>query len=60
PVETCSTPIITNRENRIIGAIGVQTIYYDLKGTPLGTQKPTASGIYIEKHGKNIKKVMVK
>ncbi|MDR2580099.1 MAG: hypothetical protein LBC85_03790 [Fibromonadaceae bacterium] len=32
-------------------------LYYDLKGTPLGTQKPTAPGVYIEKHGTQIKQI---
>ncbi|MDR2580624.1 MAG: hypothetical protein LBC85_06500 [Fibromonadaceae bacterium] len=34
-------------------------LYYDLKGTPLGTTKPTAPGVYIEKHGKQIRKIAV-
>jgi len=34
--------------------------YYSLKGTPLGTVKPTASGIYIEKIGKHVRKIVVK
>ncbi|MCL2101234.1 MAG: hypothetical protein FWH22_05925 [Fibromonadales bacterium] len=55
-----ATPIIANRENRLIGAIGVQTIYYDLKGTPLGTIKPTTPGVYIEKQGKQTKRIVVR
>ncbi|MCL2100634.1 MAG: hypothetical protein FWH22_02835, partial [Fibromonadales bacterium] len=35
-------------------------IYYDLKGTSLGTQKPTSPGIYIEKIGTQTKRIMVK
>ncbi|MCL2102350.1 MAG: hypothetical protein FWH22_11635, partial [Fibromonadales bacterium] len=57
--ECKATPIL-NRENRIIGAIGVQTIYYNLKGEPLGTQKPTIPGIYIEKQGTQTKKIMIR
>jgi hypothetical protein len=53
-------PIIPNPENPKIGGIGVQTTYYNLRGQPLGTAKPTTPGIYIEKHGKNVRKVMVK
>jgi len=34
--------------------------YYNLNGTPLGTHKPTTPGIYIEKVGKNAKKILVK
>jgi hypothetical protein len=35
-------------------------LYYDLKGTPLGTTKPTAPGVYIEKHGKHVRKIAVR
>jgi hypothetical protein len=34
--------------------------YYNLKGKPLGTQKPTAPGVYIEKSGKNFRRVVVR
>jgi fibro-slime domain-containing protein len=64
PSETCGAtpiiPIIPNPENPKIGAIGVQTIYYNLKGTPLGAIKPATPGIYIEKTGKLIRKIIVK
>ncbi|MDR2581221.1 MAG: leucine-rich repeat protein [Fibromonadaceae bacterium] len=40
-------------------ASSVQT-YYDLKGTPLGTTKPTAPGVYLEKHGKHMRKIAVR
>ena len=53
------TPI-QNRENPIIGAIGVQTTYYNLKGEPLGTIKPTVPGVYIEKQGKLTKRIVVR
>jgi uncharacterized repeat protein (TIGR02543 family) len=60
PTEACqATPIIPNRENPKIGAIGVQTKYFNLHGTPLGTTKPTTPGVYMERHGNNVKKIMV-
>ncbi|MDR2579967.1 MAG: cadherin-like beta sandwich domain-containing protein [Fibromonadaceae bacterium] len=52
------TSIFANRENPKIGAIGVQT-YYNLKGTPVGTIKPTIPGVYIEKHGEQMRKIVV-
>ncbi|MCL2101285.1 MAG: hypothetical protein FWH22_06180 [Fibromonadales bacterium] len=57
-----TTPIITNRENPLIGIIGVQTIYYNLKGEPLGTQKPTTPGLYLVKNTKTgqIQKIIVR
>ncbi|MDR2579409.1 MAG: hypothetical protein LBC85_00245, partial [Fibromonadaceae bacterium] len=54
-----NTPIIPNPENPKIGAIGVQT-YYNLHGQPLGTQKPTIPGVYIEKRGKYMRKIAVR
>jgi uncharacterized repeat protein (TIGR02543 family) len=54
------TSIFANPENPKIGAIGVQTRYYNLHGTPLGTTKPTAPGVYIEKHGKYVRKIAVR
>ncbi|MCL2101590.1 MAG: hypothetical protein FWH22_07755 [Fibromonadales bacterium] len=54
-----NTPI-QNRANPIIGVIGVQTIYYNLKGEPLGTIKPTTPGVYIEKQGKQTKRIVVR
>ncbi|MDR2580253.1 MAG: hypothetical protein LBC85_04585, partial [Fibromonadaceae bacterium] len=54
-----ATSIFANRENPKIGAIEVQT-YYTLKGTPLGTTKPTAPGVYLEKHGKYTRKIAVR
>ncbi|MDR2581591.1 MAG: hypothetical protein LBC85_11450 [Fibromonadaceae bacterium] len=35
-------------------------LHYNLKGTPLGTAKPTATGVYIEKHGKHTRKILIK
>ncbi|MDR2579489.1 MAG: InlB B-repeat-containing protein, partial [Fibromonadaceae bacterium] len=54
------TSIFANRENPKIGAIGVQTRYYNLRGTPLGTTKPTAPGVYLEKRGKYTRKIAVR
>jgi uncharacterized repeat protein (TIGR02543 family) len=54
------TSIFANPENLKIGAIGVQTKYYTLKGTPLGTTKPTAPGVYLEKHGKHVRRIAVR
>jgi len=34
--------------------------YYSLKGIPLGATKPTNPGVYIEKHGSNVQKIVVK
>ncbi|MDR2580710.1 MAG: hypothetical protein LBC85_06930, partial [Fibromonadaceae bacterium] len=38
---------------------GVAPAYYNLHGQPLGTAKPTAPGVYIEKHGNQTKRVTV-
>jgi uncharacterized protein (TIGR02145 family)/fibro-slime domain-containing protein len=35
-------------------------VFYNLRGQPIGTTKPTAPGVYIEKTGKYIRKIMVK
>ncbi|MDR2580491.1 MAG: InlB B-repeat-containing protein, partial [Fibromonadaceae bacterium] len=51
--------IFANRENPKIGAIGIQT-YYDLKGTSLGTTKPTAPGVYLEKHGTHVRRIAIR
>ncbi|MCL2100550.1 MAG: hypothetical protein FWH22_02415, partial [Fibromonadales bacterium] len=56
----CKTTPIFNRENPVIGVIGVQTIYYTLKGEPLGNAKPATPGVYIEKQGKQTKRIVVK
>ncbi|MCL2261538.1 MAG: glycoside hydrolase family 11 protein [Fibromonadales bacterium] len=34
--------------------------YYSLKGIPLGATKPTKSGVYIEKHGSVVQKIVVR
>jgi uncharacterized repeat protein (TIGR02543 family) len=41
-------------------ASSVQTRYYNLRGQPLGTTKPTAPGVYLEKHGKHVRKIAVR
>ncbi|MDR3001895.1 MAG: YDG domain-containing protein [Fibromonadaceae bacterium] len=51
--------IISNHENPLIKRIEVQTIYYNLHGTALGTQKPTTPGVYIEYHKGVAKRIMV-
>gem|GEM_PF-6355989 len=35
-------------------------LYYNLKGEPLGTTKPVIPGVYIEKQGKQIKRIVVR
>jgi hypothetical protein len=57
---TDATFIFANPVNPKIGAIGVQTKYYNLKGTSLGTTKPTAPGVYLEKSGKHVQKITVR
>nr|AGS52795.1 alpha-N-arabinofuranosidase [uncultured bacterium contig00184] len=53
-----STPILTQTSVRALRATPQQ--YYNLKGEPLGTTKPSKPGVYIEKNGKNMKKVVIK
>ncbi|MDR2579736.1 MAG: YDG domain-containing protein, partial [Fibromonadaceae bacterium] len=40
-------------------ASSVQTKYYNLRGQPLGATKPTAPGVYLEKHGKHVRKITI-
>jgi len=56
--ETCAimTPIMSHTPFPISNA----PTYYNLKGKPLGTVKPTTPGIYIEKAGRNAKMIIVK
>jgi hypothetical protein len=37
-----------------------QATYYKLNGTPIGTVKPTASGVYIMRAGKETRKIVVR
>jgi hypothetical protein len=50
-------PIITT--NRLPLATG-HSSYYNVKGIPLGIQKPTIPGVYIVKTGKEIQRVVVR
>jgi len=57
-VESCNmqAPIMSHVQHPMSHA----PTYYNLKGHPLGMQKPTTPGIYIEKSGKNVRKIFVK
>nr|AGS52201.1 large exoproteins involved in heme utilization or adhesion [uncultured bacterium contig00052] len=57
-VEACSeiSPVSANPQSPIPNP---QASYYNLKGEPLGAQKPAAPGVYIEKRGKQVKKIAV-
>jgi hypothetical protein len=64
-VETCEeTPSLLNPHSvwalRATPPQSSLPQYYNLKGEPLGTVKPSNSGIYIEKTGKTARKVLVK
>ncbi|MCL2284290.1 MAG: hypothetical protein FWC26_13320, partial [Fibromonadales bacterium] len=59
PVPTCNETPIPHTPNPI-PYTPVTPHYYTLKGTSLGTTKPTAPGIYIAKIGKQTLKIMVK
>ncbi|MDR3000772.1 MAG: InlB B-repeat-containing protein [Fibromonadaceae bacterium] len=52
---TETVPILNSRT----GGFETRPFYYDLKGQPLGTTKPTVPGAYIEKNGKQIRKISV-
>jgi len=58
PIESCSmmSPIMPH----IPFSMSYVPSYYNLKGQPLGMQKPTIPGVYIEKAGKQARKVLVK
>jgi len=51
-----STPVAA----RSLLATSHSPTYYSIKGTPVGTTKPSKSGVYIEKTGNQIKKVVVR
>jgi len=57
-VESCNiqVPIMSH----ISYPISHAPSYYNLKGQPMGMQKPTTPGIYIEKVGKSARKILVK
>ncbi|MDR2580349.1 MAG: hypothetical protein LBC85_05080 [Fibromonadaceae bacterium] len=50
-----ATPILQPPQQPLYGRDSSRPppLYYNLHGQPLGTQKPTAPGVYIEKHGKH-------
>ncbi|MCL2206713.1 MAG: carbohydrate-binding protein [Fibromonadales bacterium] len=52
-----NVPILT--ANRLLPTT-YQAKYYKLNGTPMGTAKPVASGVYIVKTGKEIRKIVVR
>jgi hypothetical protein len=53
-----ATPIISSPQSLVPSP--KETRYYSLKGKPLGTAKPSNPGVYIEKNGKNVKKIVVR
>jgi hypothetical protein len=53
-----SVPILSNPQSLIPNP--QTTRYFNLKGEPLGAQKPANSGVYIEKNGKSVRKVVVR
>jgi hypothetical protein len=53
-----STPILSSPQSLVPSPNAPR--YYNLKGEPLGTTKPSKPGVYIEKNGKNMKKVVIK
>ncbi|MDR2580635.1 MAG: hypothetical protein LBC85_06555 [Fibromonadaceae bacterium] len=59
--ESCqaATPILQQSYGRDLSRPS-PPLYYNLKGTPLGTQKPTTPGVYIEKRGKYMRKIAVR
>nr|AGS52794.1 endo-1,4-beta-xylanase A precursor [uncultured bacterium contig00184] len=54
-----STPILLPQTN-VVRALRATPLYYNLKGEPLGNAKPSKPGVYIEKNGKNARKIVVK
>nr|AGS52471.1 endo-1,4-beta-xylanase A precursor [uncultured bacterium contig00177] len=54
-----STPILLPQTN-VVRALRATPLYYNLKGEPLGNAKPSNPGIYIEKNGKQVKKIVVR
>nr|AGS54409.1 arabinogalactan endo-1,4-beta-galactosidase [uncultured bacterium contig00104] len=53
-----ATPIISCPQSLVPSPKEIR--YYNLKGKPLGTAKPSNPGVYIEKNGKNVKKIVVR
>jgi hypothetical protein len=52
-----ASPIITTSHLPLATS---QSLYYSLKGIPMGTNKPTKPGVYIEKHGSIVQKIVVR
>jgi hypothetical protein len=52
------TPIISSPQSLVPSP--KETRYYNLKGEPLGTAKPSNPGVYIEKNGKQVSKIVIK
>nr|AGS52490.1 xyloglucanase [uncultured bacterium contig00214] len=53
-----STPILSSPQSLVPSPNAPR--YYNLKGEPLGTAKPSKPGVYIEKNGKNVRKIVVR
>nr|AGS52800.1 pectate lyase/Amb allergen [uncultured bacterium contig00195] len=53
-----STPILAQPPH--VRALRATPLYYNLKGEPLGTAKPSNPGVYIEKNGKQVRKIVVR
>jgi len=58
--ETCSAYQLSTLHSMLSTPHSPLPRYYNLKGTPLGTAKPTIPGVYIEKVGKQARKILVK
>jgi len=58
PIESCS--MMSSIMPHIPLSMSHAPSYYNLKGQPLGMQKPTTPGVYIEKAGKQTRKILVK
>jgi hypothetical protein len=56
---TGSEPVPILATNHLPPATG-QATYYKINGTPMGTVKPVASGVYIMKTGKEARKIVVR
>nr|AGS52799.1 endo-1,4-beta-xylanase A precursor [uncultured bacterium contig00195] len=52
------TPILSSPQSLVPSPNAPR--YYNLKGEPLGNAKPSNPGVYIEKNGKNVRKIVVK
>ncbi|MDR3000821.1 MAG: hypothetical protein LBU89_06105, partial [Fibromonadaceae bacterium] len=57
---TCDTNSILTLNSQFSILNSSTPLYYTLKGEPLGTQKPTVPGVYIEKRLGVAKRVVVR